>query len=432
MIRVSGAVNLATLTKRTKNAMDALPADHMLLFYFTLGLGIFMAWGIGANDFANSAGPAVGAKVLGFREAVFIVVLFEIGGALLYGSHVNDTFRWDVIDIDHPNARNDVLLYGMLASLLAAGLWLTLASARGWPVSTTHSILGALVGFALVAMGSDSVQWDNIGSLLTSWVLSPIVGGLLAYLLMKSVRVLILNPADSVAASRRWVPMYVFLAAFVACLMTFFKTMRPLGLDLTFEQSLLLAAIFGLSLSVMGVLFVRSRGVTSVEQAFEPITLFAVCSMAFAHGSNDVANSVGPMAVGLEVLGMRGTSFGYQGPPFWLFAIGGIGVAVGMATFGFRVGRTLGKEITALSPCRAFCIVLAATATVVLASRAGFPVSTTHTVVGAVLGVGLTSGTDAVNLPVVKTIVKSWLVTIPLTATLAALLYPVLRFTLGT
>ena len=412
--------------------MEALPADHMPLFYLAISLGLWMSWAIGANDFANSAGPAVGAKVFGFREAIFIAILFEIAGALLSGSDATQTLRWDVIDIDRAGVPEDVVVYGMLASLLAAGLWLTFASARGWPVSTTHSILGALVGFALVALGSNSVHWGEIGSLFASWVLSPILGGLLAYLLMKSIGLLVLNTADPAESARRWVPLYVFLAAFVACLMTFFKSMRPLGMDLTFGQAVLLSGVFGVGLSLMGILIVRSRSPMNLEQAFEPVTLFAVCSLAFAHGSNDVANSVGPMATALDALGMRSTSFGYHGPPFWLFVLGGIGIAIGIATFGFRVARTLGREITALTPCRAFCIALAATTTVVFASRAGFPISTTHTVVGAVLGVGLTRGIDAVNLPIVRTIVKSWLVTIPLTAVLAAVIYPLLRFILGT
>jgi len=408
-----------------------LALDHTLLFYLVLGLGLWMAWSVGANDFSNSAGPAIGAGVLSLREAIFIVVLFEVVGAILHGTTVTESMRKEVIDLDPRSVPPGVVVYGMLSSLLGAGLWLTFATARGWPVSTTHSIVGALVGFAVTALGVDAVHWQRIGYLLASWLLSPVVAGMIGFALIRSIGWLILGSSDPARSARRWAPLYVFLAAFVAFLMTFFRSMRPLGLDLSDGQFAILAGAFGLGLTLMGILIVQGRRPQDVEDVFAPMTLFTVCAMAFAHGANDVANAAGPMALAIEALNGSGAHPLSPGPPVWIFVLGGVGIAVGVATFGGRVIRTLGSEITALSPSRAFCTSLAATATVVMATQSGFPVSTTQTVVGAIVGVGLFGGLASVRASTVATIIRAWLITPAATAFLAGVLFFLLHSLFG-
>ena len=411
--------------------MDAWFANQDGLIYLALALGLFLAWAIGANDLSNSVGAAVGAKVLRIREAVFVAAVFELAGALFYGTHVTETFTRGIVHLDAAMLGPDVVVPGVLAAMLAAGLWLSYASARGWPVSATHSIIGALVGFAVTAAGWGAVHPEELRRIVSSWVLSPLLGGALAFVLMFSIRILILNAADPVRSAHRWTPLYVFLAAFVVCLVTFYGGMRPLGIQLTREQILLLSVFFGLGMMVMGMLLVRQRDREHIEDAFAPMTIFTVCSMAFAHGSNDVANSVGPLALLVDLLRSTALPTEPTGPTLWLYLLGGLGMVAGLVTFGYRVVNTIGLGITPLSPCRAFSVALAATATVLLASRSGLPVSTTHTVVGAVLGVGLAGGKGLIQYSAVKVIVASWLVTLPLTVLLGAGLFLLFRAWLG-
>ncbi len=407
--------------------MELTFVNFGLLVYLTLALGLYMAWGIGANDFSNSVGPAVGAKVLSVREAIIIVIIFELAGALFYGAHVTETLTGEIIDISAWDSRPMLLVQGMLASLLAAAIWLTLASALGWPVSTTHSIIGAMVGFALAGDGYSAVHWDAIMRILGSWVISPLAGGLLAFLIMKSIALLILRSPDPVKRAGYWVPLYVFLLGFLVCQVTFSKGMQGLDVELDDIQILLLSAFFGTGMAFIGILVTRNRLTEDVERAFAPMTVFSVCFMAFAHGSNDVSNSIGPVALVLDLIHRGTTPAPVFGVPFWIFLLGGMGIALGIATFGFRVVRTIGQDITELTPCRAFTVALASTATVVLASGAALPVSTTHTVIGAVLGVGLSGGMDAIHYPVIKKILIAWLITVPFTSLLSAILFLVFR-----
>lgn len=411
--------------------MEATLVNSGQLVYLALAFGLFMSWSVGANDFSNSVGPAVGARVLSIGAAVLIAIIFEIAGALLFGAHVTETLSSNVVDFSIGYTQPMLLAHGMLASLLAAALWLTLASAGGWPVSTTHSIIGAMVGFAIIGVGFSAIQWDGVGRILGSWAISPLVGALLAFLVMKSIAQLIVQSPDPIKSAGYWVPVYVFLAGFLVCQVTFFRGMQGLSIDFVGSQRLVLsvvfAVVFGAGMALIGASLTRDRAALDVEQAFVPMTIFTVCFMAFAHGSNDVANSVGPMALVLDLLHQDFSPERPLGVPLWVFLLGGTGIALGVATFGFRVVRTIGKEITVLTPSRAFTVALASTATVVLASQAALPVSTTHTVIGAVVGVGLADGTRAVRYPILKKILIVWLITFPLTALLAAILFLVIR-----
>ncbi|WP_227368964.1 inorganic phosphate transporter [Halomonas sp. M20] len=396
--------------------------------------GFFMAWGVGANDVANAMGTSVGSKAITIKQAILIAVIFEFLGAWLAGGQVTETIRKGIINpellVDDPQ----LLVYGMLASLLAAGLWLLIASARGWPVSTTHSIVGAIVGFAVAGLGVDAVGWGKVGQIAASWVVSPVLAGSFGFVLFKSVQLLIFESKDPFAAAKRYVPAYIFLVGFIVSMVTLVKGLSHMGMDLSFGESLLIAIGIGLVIMLLGIglenRISRAKGAkngdfqfSGVERIFGVLMMFTACAMAFAHGSNDVANAVGPLAAVISVVRTHGEIGGAAILPWWVLVLGGGGIVAGLVTYGHRVIATVGTGITELTPSRGFAATLAAATTVVLASGTGLPVSTTHTLVGAVLGVGLARGMAALNLRVLGTIVLSWLITLPAGALLAILFF---------
>ncbi|MGM0982958.1 MAG: inorganic phosphate transporter [Pseudomonadota bacterium] len=409
-------------------------AQHGEIFIILACLfGFFMAWGVGANDVANAMGTSVGSRAITIKQAIIIAVIFEFLGAWLAGGEVTDTIRKGIIDPELLQDDPQLLVYGMLAALLAAGTWLLIASAKGWPVSTTHSIVGAIVGFAAAGLGAGAVDWGAVGKIAASWLVSPLLAGSIAFMIFKSVQHLIFEARDPFAAAKRYVPIYVFLVGFIVAMVTLTKGLKHVGLDLGFGASFLVAAIFGVTCLVLGVLRERrvSRvmrqtdqfGFGSVEQVFGVLMIFTACAMAFAHGSNDVANAVGPLAAVISVVQSGGDVEGAALVPWWVLVLGGGGIVVGLVTYGHKVIATVGTGITELTPSRGFAATLSAATTVVLASGTGLPISTTHTLVGAVLGVGLARGMAALNLRVIGTIIMSWLITLPAGAGLAILFF---------
>jgi len=399
--------------------------------------GLFMAWGIGANDVANAMATSVGAKVLTIGRAVIIAAVFEFAGAVLAGGEVTATIRSGIIEVQLLSGQPELLVFGMLASLLAAGTWLLIASYMGWPVSTTHSIVGAIVGFAVVGLGWDTVQWDQVGVIAVSWVASPLISGVVAYLLFRTVQSLVLDRPDPFKNARRFVPVYIFLTGFVMSLMTLLKGLQHVGLDLSTSQAYGLSFLIGLGMAVAGRLFInripydenadREFHYANVERVFGVLMLVTACSMAFAHGSNDVANAVGPMAAVISVVQSGGEVSQNAGISSWILLLGGCGIVAGLLMLGKRVIATVGKEITQLTPSRGFACELSAASTVVFASGLGLPISTTHSLVGAVLGVGLARGIAALNLSVIRTIFMSWAVTLPAGGLLAVVFFWLLR-----
>ncbi len=390
--------------------------------------GLYMTWGVGANDVANAMGTSVGSGAITVKKAIVIAAVFEFAGAVLAGGHVTGTIRQGIIDADQVPSP-EILVYGMLAALLAAGIWLMAASWLGWPVSTTHTIVGALVGFGLVGLGHQAVVWSKVAGIVASWLVSPLLGALFAFLLATSVRRLILETEAPLAAAKRWGPVYVFFMGVLISLVTLFKGLEHFDLEMTFPQSLLAAVVVGLLVAAAGRGLIqrvqedpeaeKTFQYATVEKVFAPLCVFTACSMAFAHGSNDVANGIGPLAAVVSIA-QTGEVVQSSALPLWILFLGGGGIVIGLATMGYRVMKTIGKRITELTPSRGFCAELAAAATVVIASRLGLPVSTTHIIVGAVLGVGLARGIAAIDLRVVLGIVTSWLVTLPIAAALAA------------
>ncbi len=398
--------------------------------------GVFMAWGIGANDVANAMATSVGSKALTIRQAILVAAVFEFLGAVLAGGEVTSTIRKGIVDTDLLAGSPELLIYGMLASLLSAGTWLLIASRRGWPVSTTHTIVGAIVGFAAIGIGIDAVQWGQVGTIVMSWVVSPLTAGFIAFLIYNSVQRLILSQDDPLAQAKRYVPVYIFLAAFTIVLVTIVKGLKHVGLDISLTNSYMLAIGIAAAIAIVGAIAIqrikpdrkaeKKAHFHTVERVFAVLMVVTACSMAFAHGSNDVANAIGPLAAVISVA--RSGIVGAQSPlPIWILVLGGTGIVVGLATFGKHVIATVGRKITQLTPSRGFAAELAAATTIVIASGTGIPVSTTHTLVGAVLGVGLARGIEAIDLRVVGRIFVSWVVTIPAGAFLSIIFFLIFK-----
>jgi len=310
------------------------------------------------------------------------------------------------------------------------------ASTKGWPVSTTHSIVGAIVGFAAVGIGMEAVHWSKVGTIVMSWVISPLTAGIIAYLIFASVQRLILRQEDPLAKAKRYVPYYIFFAAFTVTLVTILKGLTHVGLDLSTGMSYLIATAIAISIALLGGVAIRriqpvrkrdkKQHFYTVERVFGVLMIVTACSMAFAHGSNDVANAIGPLAAVITVA-QSGIVGSKAALPIWVLMLGGVGIVIGLATFGRHVIATVGEKITHLTPSRGFAAELAAATTIVIASGTGLPVSTTHTLVGAVLGVGLARGIEAIDLRVVGRIFASWLVTVPVGALLSIIFFFALR-----
>ncbi len=399
--------------------------------------GFFMAWGVGANDVANAMGTSVGSKALTIKQAIIVAMVFEFCGAYLAGGEVTETVKSGIVDA--AAITPDLMVLGMMSALLAAGSWLLVASTRGWPVSTTHSIVGAVIGFASVGISMDAVHWSAVGPIVASWVISPMLSGTIAFGVFMSVQKLIIDTDDPFHNAKRFVPLYMFATGFIVALVTLSKGLKHIGLTLSSAQSFLLAVGVGVLIMLVGILLLRRIKVdveadrafhfSSVEKVFAVLMIFTACAMAFAHGSNDVANAVGPLAAVVGVLqGGADVAIGTKSSvPGWVLLLGAVGIVIGLATYGYKVIATIGKQITELTPSRGFAAELATASTVVGASAIGLPVSTTHTLVGAVLGVGIARGIGALNLGVIGKIFMSWLITLPVGAALSILFFTILQ-----
>ena len=409
------------------------------MIFITLAcvFGFFMAWGVGANDVANAMGTSVGSKAITIKQAIIIATIFEFAGAFLAGGQVTATIRKGIIDTSSMTGTPEILVFGMLASLLAAGIWLMVASRFGWPVSTTHSIVGALVGFAIVGIGMDAVKWGKIGTIVSSWVVSPLLAGSIAYALFMSVQKLILGTTEPLKNAKRYVPFYIFAVGFIIALVTLMKGLKHVGIHMGTGQNITVAILTGVVVMFIGKYFIaklkfdpsadRDFGFTNVEKIFGVLMMVTACAMAFAHGSNDVANAIGPLAAVISIVNSGGELAQKSPLPIWVLLLGGAGIVVGLVTYGHKVIATVGTGITELTPSRGFAATLAAATTVVIASGTGLPISTTHTLVGAVLGVGLARGIGALNLNVVRTIFMSWVITLPAGAILSIIFFFILK-----
>ena len=418
--------------------MDVLQDYGSTILILACLFGFFMAWGIGANDVANAMGTSVGSKAITIKQAILIAIIFEFAGAYLAGGAVTDTIRKGIIDPAFFKGQEELLVYGMMSALLAAGTWLLVASMKGWPVSTTHSIVGAIVGFAAVGISIDAVAWPQIATIVASWVVSPLIAGTISYALFTSVRHIILDRDDPYHRAKQYIPYYMFLVGFMIAMVTLTKGLKnvgvtiDMGLGSSFMNAVPVAALIGLVVALAGAQLLHKIHRNNpdikptnadVERVFAILMVFTACAMAFAHGSNDVANAIGPMAAIVGVLQSGGEIAAKSAIPWWILLTGALGIVIGLATYGWKVIQTIGKRITELTPSRGFAAELGAASTVVLASATGLPISTTHTLVGAVLGVGIARGIGSIDLRVVGSIFASWLVTLPAGAGLSIVFF---------
>ena len=408
--------------------MDFFSALPLPLWIAAL-LAFYMAWAIGANDVANAMGTSVGSGALTVGGAIIVAAIFEFAGAFLAGGHVTDTVRKGMLDMSLIG--REQLIYGMMASLASAGTLLIGATRFGMPISTTHSIVGAIVGFGAVAIGIDAVNWPKVLQISLSWITSPLLAGVIAFAIFHLIRSTILNKSNPVHQIRKYGPAFFFFVFFIIGLVTLFKGLKHINLDLDLMEALAGSVALGLIGAGIGAFFIRRVRIgeadpdhrfDQVERIFVVLQILTACAIAFAHGSNDVANAIGPLAA--IVNAVENVDLTAKAPVApWMLAIGGLGIVIGLATWGYRVMETVGKKITELTPSRGFAAQLAAASTIVLASRLGIPISTTHTLVGAVLGVGLARGITALDLRVVGNILASWIATLPIAAALSVFFY---------
>ena len=416
-------------------------AQHSTVFYvMALAFGLCVCWGMGANNVANAMGTSVGSGAITVRRALILAAVMEFSGAYLAGGEVAATISKGIIDGRLFEPVPHLLLYGMIGALLAAGIWLAVASMRGWPVSATHSIVGAVCGAGVAALGVDAVNWEMMTEIVVSWCISPVLGGIVALVLTLSIRKLILNTGNPIGQARKWGPLYAFLVGWIVSLVTITAGLKYVNGNLGGVKGHILAIAIGIVLAGIAKVLMnrihleesddRIFHFASVEKLFVPLMVFTGAAMAFAHGSNDVANGIGPMATAIQIIETQAVSSRSVVTPFMLL-LGGMGIVVGVATYGYKVMATIGSKITQLTPTRGYAATVAASIVVVAASGIGMPVSTTQIAVGAVIGVGIARGIGALDLRVIAGIFLSWLITVPVAAILAAIIFYVLRTVFG-
>lgn len=425
--------------------MDIISTYGVMLIIIAAVVGFFMAWGIGANDVANAMGTSVGSKALTIKQAIIIAMIFEFAGAYLAGGEVTSTIRKGIIDSGAFIQIPEILVLGMISALFAAAIWLAVASYLGWPVSTTHSIVGAIVGFAAVGVGMDAVSWGKVGGIVLSWIVTPALSGFIAYVIFMSAQRLIFDTSEPLKNAKKYVPFYMFLAGFIMALVTIKKGLKHVvksgDLSISASEAYMYAIIVGILIALVGKYFIskieidpkadKEMHFNNVEKIFAVLMIVTACCMAFAHGSNDVANAIGPLAAVVSIVESNGEIAKKAALAWWILPLGGFGIVAGLALFGHRVIATIGKGITHLTPSRGFAAELAAASTVIIASGTGLPISTTQTLVGAVLGVGLARGIAALNLGVVRNIVVSWVITLPIGAGLSIVVFFILKAIFG-
>jgi phosphate/sulfate permease len=472
-------------------------APDTIIIVLALIFGFYMAWSIGANDVANAMGTSVGSGALTLKKAIIIASVLEFSGAFLVGSHVSETIRKGIVDTSIFIGHADIFVYGMLAALLTAAVWLQVASYFGWPVSTTHSIVGSILGFGILVGGVKAIHWGKIISISLSWVISPVLSATIAFILFNILRYKIYYQPDPLKATKKVAPYLIFSVFFVLTLVLLFKGLKNLHLSMSFFQASLIAVGVGIISAIVGKYLLRNikdeyeektesseewpgarlkfnlyraqmrletasrlangelkeklssvlhsvkeigtglyldenvnlqrRDVQGVERIFAYLQILSAAFVAFAHGANDVANAVGPLAAIITVLKTGLVSLKAPVPP-WTLMLGGIGIVIGLATWGWRVMLTIGKKITELTPSRGFSAEFSAAITILLASKLGLPISTTHTLVGAVLGVGMARGFTTLDMRVIRNIAISWIITIPVGAVGVVIIYHILRF----
>lgn len=404
-------------------------------------LCFLMTYGVGANDLANVMSTTMGSKAVTARQAMLIAVVFEFAGAFLGGNGVTETIRDGIINTGQLSEQPLILIEGMLGVLLACTIWMNLASFLGVPVSITNALVGSMVGFGSMVLGSEAIHWHQVSHIAIGWVTSPLISGITGYLLFLSIQQSIFTKTDPLEKAKLYIPIYLFLVGSILSFITVFKGLNNFDIHLNFKQNLAVTLASSISMTIIGMYFIkripekhgmkRRERFLQVERYFAVLMALTACAMVFAHGSNDVALAVGPLSIVYSLVVHSHQPLGAANYPAWIILLGCIGVVSGLLMYGRKVIETVGSAITALTPSRAFAATLAAASTVVFATSLGIPVSATQTLVGAVLGVGLARGIGALNLIVIRNIFTSWILTLPVASLLAIISYKILHALMG-
>lgn len=400
-----------------------------------------MTWGVGANDLANVMSTTMGSKAVTVRQAMLIAIVFEFAGAFLGGEGVTETMRDGIINTTQLSNEPLILIEGMLCVLFACTIWMNLASYIGVPVSITNALVGSMVGFGTMVLGTDAIHWDQVTRIAIGWVSSPLISGITAYALFISIQQTIFVKSNPLTKAKLYIPIYLFLIGFILSFITVFKGLNHFDIHLNLKQDLAVTLATSIIITIIGMIFIkripehhkirRRERFIQVEKYFAVLMAMTACAMAFAHGSNDVALAVGPLSIVHSLVMHSHQVFDADNYPSWIILLGCVGVVAGLLMYGRKVIETVGSAITALTPSRAFAATLSAATTVVVATSTGIPVSATQTLVGAVLGVGLARGIGALNLIVIRNIFMSWVLTLPAASILTILSYKLLHALLG-
>ena len=401
-----------------------------------VAIAFYVAWSIGANDVANSMGTSVGSKAISIKQAILIAGVFEFAGAVLIGIHVTKTIQNGVVDPTLFSANPDIYVYGMLAALLAAAIWISISTYFSLPISTSQSIVGALIGFGLIAIGPSAISWEKIIHIGESWVLSPIAGMLLAFFIFYIIKKVIFDTKKPFDSAKKTLPFFTFALLSVISF-SFFKSLEQTDFpQVSFTTVLEATLTIGIVSAIVAYVFVNrykpgkirtdKEAYDYIEHIFIYLQIITACFVAFAHGSNDVANAIGPLAAVMNILG-SGSIESISGVPIWLVALGGIGIVVGLSTWGYKVIGTIGKKITEITPTRGFSAEFSTALVVLVCSRICLPVSTSQVLVGSVIGIGFAKGIVAVDLKIIKKIMACWVITVPVSAATAAIIFIVLK-----
>jgi len=413
-----------------------LDSAFILIGGSTIAIAFYVAWSIGANDVANSMGTSVGSKAITIRQAILIAGIFEFAGAVLIGIHVTKTIQHGILDPTLFSADPNIYIYGMLAALLAAAIWISISTYFALPISTSQSIVGALLGFGLVEAGVSAVSWDKLIQIGESWILSPLAGAVLAFFIFYIIKKVIFDTSKPFESIKKLLPFFTF-ALFSVILFSIFKSLECTDFPaISFSIVLGITLVVGVISAVLSYVLVNrykpGKLVTdqdeyrSIEHIFIYLQIITACFVAFAHGSNDVANAIGPLAAVVNLL-QYGTVESVIGVPIWLVILGGAGIVVGLTTWGYKVIGTIGKKITEITPTRGFSAEFSTALVVLACSRLGLPVSTSQVLVGSVIGIGFAKGIVAVDLKIIKRIMTSWVITVPVSAVTAVVIFIFLR-----
>jgi len=405
----------------SKDILILIHYPPMLLWIIVLAIfaGLYMAWSIGSNDVANSMATAVGAKAITLKQALIIASILNFTGAILVGTHVTDTIKNRIVDVSSMSQHS--ILLGFLAALLSAAFFVTLSTWKELPVSTTHAVVGGIAGFGLIQGGMNAIQWKEIGMVVSSWVISPIVGGIISFIIFKLIAKSIFSSKEPIKSAKNLSPFFVGLTIFIITLSIFMKTRAGEFLNGDIKKILLVSLFAAVISSIIGYFLIKKvkekgRDYGIIEKIFRKLQVMTSCYVAFSHGANDVANAAAPVAVVLSLAW-------HHVDTIYILALGGFGIALGILTWGHKVIATVGSKITSLTNTRGFSIDFAVATVVLTASKLGLPISTSHTVVGAVIGVGLARGLEAVDLSIVKKIIYAWLFTLPASMIVSILIY---------